>query len=829
MVTCFICKTVVIDLRSLRTHFNFYHTHHSFEQYRCIENNCSRSYHLFNSFRRHYLKTHLSQAHMSTAETIATTNQEILVEIDTPLLPEPACQSNSSPISSIYIAPEEATSVSNVSLNMAIASLIALLYGSVNLPRNIVQIIIERFYNIISFSLMPSIHNQLLQSMNNNGETSNRSISDVLSSITTEITSGFNSFLTEHRRLNYFQRRRTYIPPKQIVVGESLDSQTISGRQLISSINRTMQFIPLREVLHAFFALESLLVDTLQYMADLYKDVKVIRNFIQGSYWQSKRTVHVDRIVIPMFLYFDDYETSNALGSHSGIHKLGAVYISVPCLPPWRCSDLSNIFLTLLFHSSDRSRFGNKVIFQPVIDELNYLSTTGILFNLPDFNGIVHFELGLITGDNLGIHSITGFLESFSANYPCRMCRITKERMKVQSNEDFVLLRCDADYETDLLEGIPANSGVKERCVWTKVSGFRLFSQVGVDIMHDILEGVGKYIMALVISKYIKRFKYFSLELLNTRLQTFAYGPDTRNKPVELSMVHINKRHIRLSSSEMLTFIRYFSVLIGDKVPGGDMYWALYIKLREVLELAMATSVWVGLNAVMRDCVTQLNELYLHLSNEPLKPKFHHLTHYHNAMINFGPLSFFSSMRYEAKHRLSKTSARASSNRRNISLSLAIKHQLKLNEIFCKGSLDPILTWAPKKIKSVHADVELIQSSLSLDDSKSLFRVRWVAMSSVRYQNGSVLVYDPVPICDRNDITFLTVDNLYVYDNSEIILTGTLLQTIFFDCHYYAYEVEEQETKIATKYKDLNFQTPHTLNTILWPSKKMLVTLRCPI
>lgn len=401
--------------------------------------------------------------------------------------------------------------------------------------------------------------------------------------------------------------------------------------------------------------------------------------------------------------------------------------------------------------------------------------------------------------------------------------------MKVQLHADDALLRCDTDYEADILECIPANSGVKERCVWLKVDGFRLFKQVGVDVMHDILEGVGKYVMGLVLNKYINRFKYFTLELLNTRLKTFEYGQDSRNKPVELSMIHIQNCNIRLSASEMLTFIRYFSILIGDKIPGGDTYWALYLKLREVLELAMLTSVWEGVHMVMQDCVSQLNEMYLLLSSEALKPKFHHLTHYHNAMINFGPLSFFSSMRYEAKHRLAKTSARASSNRRNVTFSLAIKHQLKLNEIFLRGSLDPILTWGPQKLQLVDSEITLIQSFLSLDDSKTVSCVSWVAMSSFRYQRGSILVYCTEPIGDRNDVTFLIVENVYVYHNSEIILTGSLLQTILFDFHYYAYEVKHQEKKIAIWFKDLYFQTPHTLNTILSPSRKFLVTLRCPI
>lgn len=823
MVVCFLCKTVIQDIGALRFHFQFYHSEHRFEQYRCIEDGCSRSYHLFNSFRRHYLRVHSTDA--------LSNNQDIEGSHVTDawsMTQEQVSSSSVQPVShSLVELPEVSRSSRTVSLETAIASLIATLYGSANLPRNIVQIIIENLTNMFSHSVVPLIED-LLQNMANREINLTNNLIDVVNTMHNAIRSGFSTFSTEHRRLHYFEQCLTYIPPQAIVVGEC-QSSNVRGRQVLSSVTRTMQFIPLRKVLFAFFSLETILVDTLQHMTYLYEDGERIQNFIQGNYWQSRRIAHSGKNVVPLFLFYDDYETSNALGSHSGIHKLGAVYVSIPCLPPWRCSTLSNIFLTLLFHSSDRSQFGNTIIFQPVIEELNYLRTVGITFDIPNFNGTVYFELALILGDNLGIHSMIGFNESFSANYPCRICRIRKEDMKIKSYEDQTLLRCNDDYEADLLEGVPSNSGVKEKCVWLKVNGFELFKQVGVDVMHDILEGVGKYVMGLLLQKFVYRLKYFSLALLNDRLGTFAYGPDARNKPVELCMQHINQCNIRLSASEMLSLIRYFSVVVGDKVPGGDSYWALYLKLREIVELVSATFVWTGLEAVMQDCVTELNNMYLLLSNENLKPKFHHLTHYHNALVNFGPLSLFSSIRFEAKHRLAKTSARASCNRKNITYSLAVKNQLNLNQLFLTGALNPVLTWGSKILENSLSDLELIQSCLHIECIESLFRVRWVTMSSVRYNKGSVLVYDPVPL-DRNDLIFLMVDNLYLYDNTRVIVTGTLLKTIIFDIHYYAYEVEHKvDKKTAVWYNDLQFKTPHTLNTITSPSKRKMVTLRSPI
>lgn len=146
-------------------------------------------------------------------------------------------------------------------------------------------------------------------------------------------------------------------------------------------INCTEQLIPLRHVLKNFFQLKNVLSDTLEYINKCKIQNSILINFVQGSVWKKKESEHGSQIVLPFFLFFDNFEIGNPLGSHSGIHKLGAVYISIPCIPPHRQSSLNTIFLALLFHSSDRVKFGNNIIFKPLIDEINYLRDTGIYIN----------------------------------------------------------------------------------------------------------------------------------------------------------------------------------------------------------------------------------------------------------------------------------------------------------------------------------------------------------------------------------------------------------------------------------------------------------------
>ena len=71
--------------------------------------------------------------------------------------------------------------------------------------------------------------------------------------------------------------------------------------------------------------------------------------------------------MFPICIYFNEFETENALGSKAGIHNLRAVYATLECFPPELYSQLENIFLVQPFYSYDRIQYGNKVTFAPLM------------------------------------------------------------------------------------------------------------------------------------------------------------------------------------------------------------------------------------------------------------------------------------------------------------------------------------------------------------------------------------------------------------------------------------------------------------------------------
>ncbi|KAE9530469.1 hypothetical protein AGLY_010931 [Aphis glycines] len=120
----------------------------------------------------------------------------------------------------------------------------------------------------------------------------------------------------------------------------------------------------------------------------------------------------------------------------------------------------------------------------------------------------------LIIGDNLGLHSILGFSESFMANFPCRICKCSKLDCNYSVIYNNNKLRDEENYLQDLLTDNVSETGIKEACVWNQINGFHAVYNYSVDLMHDVLE-----------------------ETLNNRIQCYNYGIlEIQNKPQLISI-----------------------------------------------------------------------------------------------------------------------------------------------------------------------------------------------------------------------------------------------------------------------------------------------------
>jgi len=152
------------------------------------------------------------------------------------------------------------------------------------------------------------------------------------------------------------------------------------------------------------------------------------------------------------------------LGSRAGVYKLGAVYACLKSFPPRFNSQLKNLFLTLLLYSDDRSVYTNEAILRKLVEEIKSLQEAGIRLNVAGQQCEIRFVLVQIVGD-LGLNSILGYTESFSANHFCRVCRISKHSAPKKCVEEQNLLRNAVNYAADVALDDLSQTGVKADAV----------------------------------------------------------------------------------------------------------------------------------------------------------------------------------------------------------------------------------------------------------------------------------------------------------------------------------------------------------------------------
>lgn len=812
MLTCFACKAQFSNTRSLCHHLRSL-CFAALEKtvFHCGEEGCFRHFHSIKSLSKHINLCHKSESSLSNSDEPLNNDALVINAQDAVMLPPPT--ETLQDLSFLATANNETSSAENI-LSHDMSLFIASLYANPIIPRSTVQVVVEGIQSFLEQSLDNVLKTHFHELVRNGSVTKNAiSVVDQILNLIKKAVTGFRS---EHTRFDNFSKCGTLMSPIEVVVGQRMEMKRTRLGLTYVPVNCTMQITPLRLILQKFFTLPNVLKDTLDYLSILKKDCNSgpITNFVQGSVWQNFESSKCsnDDVVLPLILYYDDFEIGNPLGSHAGIHKLGGVYVSLPCLGPSYSSQLSYIFVLGLFHSSDRVQFGNGMVFRRIIDEINYLSETGIIVNTNSYQGTIKFRLGALTGDNLGLHSMLGFVESFSANYPCRICTASKDAIRTMCYEDLSLVRDMTNYNALRILNDVSQSGIKDNCVWLDVKDFNLFNNVAVDLLHDLLEGICVKVMSFVITQLIKA-KLFHLKNLTDRMFAFDFGPDSSSKPSSTGLQFDGPTlKIRTSASEMSVLVRYFGLLVGYYVQRDNEIWNLYILLRKIMYKLYSVQVYNDSCEQLKFLISEFNLLYMTLSKKQLTPKFHFLVHYPEMLKKFGPITQMWTMRFEAKHRVAKIAARSSASRVNITKTIALKLQLQLNYLFLKNEALSSVEYGKRKQLKKTTILELNKNFELTGENVIECSLSWVKLNGVKFTQNSVITVD---LLESTCLpSFAIIRNIYIDKANEVLFSCSSLKTIDFDEHFFAYEVETTDLNVYIAYKKLIAPVTNTMTVM---------------
>ncbi|XP_065675614.1 uncharacterized protein LOC136091830 [Hydra vulgaris] len=350
-------------------------------------------------------------------------------------------------------------------------------------------------------------------------------------------------------------------------------------------------------------------------------------------------------------------------------------------------SKTDSIFLVGLWYALDAhtDKYSYYPILRSVISLLQQLeSEQGVVVKVNGVEETIHAILILFSADNLGAHTLFGFMESFNAKYFCRFCKCAHCEIQTSFKAETFDRRTRAEYDMCVSESRSNNynaseSGIKHGCLFNCLSQFHCIDQSAVDCMHDVLEGVVPLEICLVLQSLIDK-KYFLLADVNNAINNYNYSlSDKNSKPPE-----VNLKNIHIQAAESRCLIRNLPLIIGNLIPEGDAHWRLLLMLLDCMDAIFAPTITVGL---IRQLEFNLEEHHAQFKTiypeKRLIPKHHFMLHYPEFMLKYGPLSRYWCMRFEAKHRFAKELASVVRNFKNICKTIMHRSQLKLaNTLF---------------------------------------------------------------------------------------------------------------------------------------------------
>ncbi|GBM58824.1 hypothetical protein AVEN_179363-1 [Araneus ventricosus] len=477
------------------------------------------------------------------------------------------------------------------------------------------------------------------------------------------ISKSIDSLSTNYKRMHYYETELQTFFPIEYPLGSNIFNKTCSFQYV--SILSTLKFLLMQD--NVFQQVINPIGNS---------DNNVVSSFNDGKFAKSHLLFSTNQEALQINLFCDEFEVCNPLGVHRKTHKILAFYYILGNIYPEFRSCVDNIQLLILVKSTYVKKFGINMIVEPLIKDLNILASHGISVRDKTFVG----SLSFISGDNLGSNMIGGFVESFSnkVNYYCRTCLCTKTEVQNIFSDENISLRTPQNYEQHVTELLTDNTkdslyGIKRSSPFNS-NLFHVTHGLPPDIAHDMLEGVEPYEVSLILTFLIKT-GVISLDYINRQIETWPYGPlDSIDRPALIP----KKCKISQTAARMWTLLRLLPLMCATIIPEDNLHWKLFIDLKEIIELVFAPILTVDYIAYLRIRINEHLQFFKELYPEKLIiPKQHFLIHYPLHLLNFGPLRNCWTLRFEAKHYYFKKLAVVGQNYKNITLTLANRHQLR--------------------------------------------------------------------------------------------------------------------------------------------------------
>lgn len=276
------------------------------------------------------------------------------------------------------------------------------------------------------------------------------------------------------------------------------------------------------------------------------------------------------------FIYYDDIQVVNPVGNKTKRNHLGAFYFSLGT-SPFR-SRKRHIFLLALLRTSYLKEH-KAIVRRTIVDDCKTLENKGISVQRGGETVSVKGSVALFIGDNLAVHTIGGFLESFShAQRVSLYCLCSSDDIQDRFTVKECTLRTSEEYDAQIRDlersgfhqPLCNSVGIKSECPFNALSSFHIVHNAPPDIAHDIYECLLPIVISAVPPKFIKD-KTLNLDQINKSITTFPYAQeDSQNPPQSLSCKNGTIKCSQ-TAKEGLNLWRLLPLAVGYLVPKGNL------------------------------------------------------------------------------------------------------------------------------------------------------------------------------------------------------------------------------------------------------------------
>jgi len=754
----------------------------SSETFRCGQGACSRDFNLIYSLRRHILKCHYQLRENNDAN-----EREQVVELEHmdegPQVGGLRQEENNIPPAPPLDIPNTtaANNPQEFDLRLLCLNFIAQLRSQTNVTgENLATILseIDSLLNDVTANMKSRVQN-FLAAKNLLDDIASQNLLKSL-----ELNAPFGDLKTLEKQIESFKNGFGYVEPKEYTLGTRLDSRfdKESCSFVQKQVYETCQYVPVIDVLKLLMSNEKFR-EVVQ--SENPNNKGLISSFVDGQHYRNNAFYHDCDLVLRLLLYYDELEIANPLGSKTGIHKIGAFYYTIQNLPDHLISSLENMHVLLLCYDEDRKKYGFRKVLTPFLNDLRKLETTGVSIQVGAEELKFKATVAGYSGDGLAVHEFFELLGP-SANKFCRLCLISREDLHagrfgigpVRSREVFenhlALLRANVGNRH-----IMSETGMVGDCALNSSSNFHVTTNYIFDIMHDILEGIGPFELKLVLKQYICEEGLFTVAYFNHKVKTFYYGMiESKNKPsANFSLANLRNlgdHKIKQRAMQTWVLLRAFPFLVEGKVLTGDKYMNLILLLLGIMEVVYAPTLSPSILPYLDDMIKEHHNAFLSLfPTVNMINKHHHLSHYPQCILEFGPLRDYWCMRFEGKHNTLKRHAQVMCNFKNPPKTL-----IRICQFIQSNA------YGSNRFKSVTGKTVLINDTLSREDmidlgypaNKSVFSAVSLSRDGVVYRLGMTVALESNISRDDDNLPLFGKIVEIIVVNSEVFLKTKFLQ-----------------------------------------------------